>query len=157
MTRAATELPIILVNALASLINRSIPKTIAIDSTGIWPTTGRVAAKIMNPLPVTPAAPLDVNVNTNNKKSCSLIPSGSPRACAKTMEAHDSQLAVPSKLHEQPVRITKRTKGLLHPARSNFPMIEGRTDTDAEVPKTISRSSLIYPQNFQKLILFLQS
>ena len=56
----ATPLPIKFVIALASLINLSTPNNSASPSTGITFTTAKVEARVIKPLPVTPAAPLDV-------------------------------------------------------------------------------------------------
>jgi len=38
--------------------------------TGILPVVASVAAKVMKPLPVTPAAPLEVSNRTASKPSC---------------------------------------------------------------------------------------
>ena len=58
----ATPLPIKLVIALASLINRSTPSSRAKPSTGITFTAVSVEASTTKPLPVTPAAPFEVTI-----------------------------------------------------------------------------------------------
>ena len=66
-TTVATPLPIKFVIARASDMKRSTPNNNAIPSTGIIGNAANVAAKVINPEPVTPAAPLDVSINTPNK------------------------------------------------------------------------------------------
>ena len=62
MTRVATPLPMILVMARASLMNLSTASRKARPSTGIFWMAVRVEARTMKPLPVTPAAPLEVTM-----------------------------------------------------------------------------------------------
>jgi hypothetical protein len=69
-TTVATPLPIRLVSARASLMKRSMPRISASPATGTWPTADSVAASTMKPLPVTPAAPLEVSSNTASKVIC---------------------------------------------------------------------------------------
>src|SRR5262249_44703 len=69
-TTVATPLPIRLVRARASDMNRSTPRMSAMLATGIWPTEERVAASTMKPEPVTPAAPFEVNSRTPMMPSC---------------------------------------------------------------------------------------
>src|SRR5665213_1678313 len=61
-TRVATPLPITLVRARHSLMNRSTPKMSAMAATGIVPTAPRVSARVMKPAPATPLAPLEVSM-----------------------------------------------------------------------------------------------
>ena len=60
ITKVATPLPMRLVMARASLINLSTPRRKARPSTGMRWRAVRVEASTMKPLPVTPAAPLEV-------------------------------------------------------------------------------------------------
>ncbi len=46
----------------------------------------RVAASVINPAPVTPAAPLELTIATNNNASCSLIDKSTLQACAIIMQ-----------------------------------------------------------------------
>ena len=69
-TIVAQALPMILVNARHSDIKRSIPKMSAIPSTGKLGTTDNVAASVIKPAPVTPAAPFELNMATNNRVIC---------------------------------------------------------------------------------------
>ena len=64
ITTVATPLPIRLVMARASDMNRSMPRISATPATGIWPTVASVAASVTKPLPTTPAAPFDVSSST---------------------------------------------------------------------------------------------
>lgn len=66
-TTVATPLPIKFVTARASDMKRSTPINNAIPSTGIIGNAAKVAAKVMNPEPVTPAAPLDVIIKIPSK------------------------------------------------------------------------------------------
>ena len=61
MTTVATALPIRLVMARASDMNRSTPTSSASPATGIAGIAVSVAASVMNPPPVTAAAPFDVS------------------------------------------------------------------------------------------------
>jgi hypothetical protein len=56
-TRVATVLPIRLVMARASDMNRSMPRSSASPATGMVPVLDSVAANVMKPPPVTAAAP----------------------------------------------------------------------------------------------------
>jgi len=58
-----------LVRARASDMKRSMPRMSTGPATGTWATAERVAAKTMKPLPVMPAAPLEVNSNTPSRVS----------------------------------------------------------------------------------------
>ena len=69
-TSVATLLPIKLVSARASDIKRSMPRINARPATGTVPTAESVAAKTMKPLPVTPAAPLEVSNKIANSVIC---------------------------------------------------------------------------------------
>lgn len=62
ITTVATPLPIKLVMALHSLINRSMPINSESDSMGIDGTVAKVAASVMNPAPVTPLEPLKISL-----------------------------------------------------------------------------------------------
>ena len=70
MTRVATVLPMKLVMARASDMKRSTPRIRAMPATGTVPVADSVAARVMNPLPVTPAAPLEVSSSTASRLSC---------------------------------------------------------------------------------------
>ncbi|ADH08073.1 hypothetical protein BMB171_C3263 [Bacillus thuringiensis BMB171] len=50
--------------------------------------------------------------------------------------------------------MTKPTTGFEHPNPSIFVIIRGSTDSDDDVPRTISNSSLIYAKYFHKLNLY---
>ena len=86
-TSVATVLPMKFVIARASDINRSTPKISAMPATGIFPIAPSVAANVMNPLPVTPAAPFEVRSNTPSNTSCSPSVSGVSVACATNSAA----------------------------------------------------------------------
>ena len=86
-TNVATALPMKLVSARASDMNRSMPRMSASPATGTCPTADSVAASTMNPLPVTPAAPLEVNSNTASNVSWWVRSSGVFVACAMKMAA----------------------------------------------------------------------
>ena len=58
---------------------------------------------------------------------------------------------VPSRLNEYPVGMVSPTTDLAAPAFSSLAMIRGSTDSDDEVPSTISSSSLISRMNFKML------
>ncbi|MNY62347.1 hypothetical protein D3C86_1991460 [compost metagenome] len=45
-------------------MKRSTPSNKTMPATGIVPSDDKVAAKMMKPEPVTPAEPLEVNINT---------------------------------------------------------------------------------------------
>ena len=83
----ATALPIKLVMARPSLINLSMPNIKAIAATGICPTAGKVAASTIKPLPVTPAAPLEVSNKTRSRVICCDISILVLVACAKNTAA----------------------------------------------------------------------
>src|SRR5450830_219423 len=55
---------------------------VAHPATGTWPTADKVAASTMKPLPVTPAAPLEVSISTASKVSCCTRVMGVSVACA---------------------------------------------------------------------------
>ena len=67
-TTVATPLPIRLVSARASDMKRSMPRISASPATGTAPTADSVAASTMKPLPVTPAAPLEVSSSTRQQR-----------------------------------------------------------------------------------------
>ncbi|MNR42351.1 hypothetical protein D3C85_1608580 [compost metagenome] len=54
----------VLVIARASDMKRSTPNSKTMPATGIVPNDDKVAARMMKPEPVTPAEPLEVNINT---------------------------------------------------------------------------------------------
>jgi len=58
-----------LVRARASDMKQSMPRMSTRPATGTWATAERVAAKTMKPLPVMPAAPLEVSSNTPSRVS----------------------------------------------------------------------------------------
>src|SRR5262249_39236382 len=86
-TTVATPLPMRLVSARASDMKRSTPRISAMLATGIWPTEASVAASTMKPLPVTPAAPFEVNSSTAMIPSCCHSVSSVFVACARKMAA----------------------------------------------------------------------
>ncbi|MNR40470.1 hypothetical protein D3C85_1587610 [compost metagenome] len=45
-------------------MNRSTPSSNTMPATGMVPRDDKVAARMMNPEPVTPAEPLEVNIST---------------------------------------------------------------------------------------------
>ena len=63
-------LPTRLVKARASDMKRSMPRISASPATGTLPTADNVAANTMKPLPVTPAAPLEVSISTASSVTC---------------------------------------------------------------------------------------
>lgn len=81
-TMVAHALPIKLVNARHSDIKRSIPKISAIPATGTAGTTYKVAASVIKPAPVTPAAPLELTIATKSNATCSPIDKSTLHACA---------------------------------------------------------------------------
>ncbi|MOA55553.1 hypothetical protein D3C78_1793660 [compost metagenome] len=50
--------------ARASDMNRSTPSSSTMPDTGMLPREASVAARMMKPEPLTPAEPLEVNINT---------------------------------------------------------------------------------------------
>src|SRR3546814_9489577 len=52
-----------------SLMKRSMPRISARPATGTEGTTDSVAARVMKPAPVTPAAPLELTIATSSKRS----------------------------------------------------------------------------------------
>ena len=68
-TMVATPLPTKLVSERASDMKRSMPRISARPATGIVGMTASVAASVMKPEPVTPAAPLDVSIATPSRVS----------------------------------------------------------------------------------------
>ncbi|MCY1441919.1 hypothetical protein D9M71_582590 [compost metagenome] len=64
MAMVPTPLPMVLVIARASDMKRSTPSRSTMPATGMVPKEDKVAARMMNPEPVTPAEPLEVNINT---------------------------------------------------------------------------------------------
>ena len=69
-TTVATPLPIRLVSARASDMNRSTPRISAMLATGTVPSEASVAASTMKPEPVTPAAPFEVSSRMAIRPSC---------------------------------------------------------------------------------------
>ena len=63
-TMVATPLPQMLVRARHSLMNLSMPRTMAMPGTRAGFTTARVAARVTKPAPDTPEAPLEVSIAT---------------------------------------------------------------------------------------------
>ncbi len=84
---AATPLPMKLVSERASDMKRSMPRISARPATGIDGTTARVAARVMNPAPVTPEAPFDVSIATPRIVSSCLRVRSMFSACATNSEA----------------------------------------------------------------------
>ena len=60
----ATPLPMMFVTARHSLMNLSMPSTMAMPGTSAGLTTANVAARVTKPAPVTPLAPFDVSMAT---------------------------------------------------------------------------------------------
>ena len=58
-----------LVTARHSDMNRSMPRINAMPATGTDGTTASVAASVMNPAPVTPAAPFELIMATSSNSS----------------------------------------------------------------------------------------
>ena len=73
--------------ARASDMKRSTPKMMTMLATGTLPVVASVAANVMNPAPVTPAAPLEVSSSTPRMPSCSPSVSTVPVACARKRTA----------------------------------------------------------------------
>ena len=86
-TTVATALPIRLVSARASDMKRSTPRISAMPATGMVPTEASVAASMMKPLPVTPAAPFDVSSSTPRMPSCCASDRSVLVACAMNSAA----------------------------------------------------------------------
>ena len=86
-TIVATPLPIRLVSARASDMNRSTPRIRAMLATGTVPSEARVAASTMKPEPVTPAAPFEVSSRMRTRPSCWLSVSSVLVACARNTAA----------------------------------------------------------------------
>jgi len=81
-TNIYMTLPTKLVNARHSDMKRSIPRINAIPATGIAGTTESVAAKVIKPAPVIPAAPLELNIATKRIVICCVKVSSILHACA---------------------------------------------------------------------------
>ena len=73
--------------ARASDMKRSTPRISAMPATGTWPVEANVAAKVIKPLPVTPAAPFEVMSSTASRPICWLSDSGVSVACAMNIAA----------------------------------------------------------------------
>ncbi len=69
-------------------IKRSIPKISAIPATGTAGTTDKVAASVIKPAPVTPAAPLELTIATKSNATCSPIDKSTLHACAINKSRH---------------------------------------------------------------------
>lgn len=82
-----TALPMVLVMARASDMNRSMPSSSTIPATGILPSEASVAASVMNPDPVTPADPFDVSSSTPSTANWSVSVNGVLVACATKIAA----------------------------------------------------------------------
>ena len=76
-----------LVSARHSLMKRSMPRISAIPASGIEGTIDSVAASVMKPAPVTPAAPLELIIATSSSEICSPSESSTPVACAMNSAA----------------------------------------------------------------------
>ena len=68
-------------------MNRSMPRISAMPATGTEGTTASVAASVMKPAPVTPAAPFELIIATSNSSSCSPRLSSTPVAWAMNSAA----------------------------------------------------------------------
>ncbi len=75
-TMQATALPMKFVSARHSDMNRSMPRMSAMPTTGTEGTTASVAASVMKPEPVTPAAPFEESIATRRSSACSPSDSG---------------------------------------------------------------------------------
>src|SRR5947209_6530726 len=87
-TIAATPLPQMLVSARHSLMNLSMPSTIAMPGTSSGRTAASVPASVMKPAPVIPEAPLEVSMATMRIVICSPKLSDTPSACAMNSVAN---------------------------------------------------------------------
>ena len=87
ITIVATALPIRLVIARASDMKRSTPSSSARPASGMLGNADSVAASVMNPLPVTAAAPFDVSSRMPSSDSCWLNDRCTPLACATNSAA----------------------------------------------------------------------
>ena len=139
--------------ARASDINLSTPNKMAMLSIGITFKAVSVEARTINPLPVTPAAPLDVTINTPIIVSCWPMLRLILKTCERKITAMERYMDVPSRLNEYPVGITSPTTGLEQPNFSIFNIILGSTDSDEDVPRTITISCLMNFRYFQRLNL----
>src|SRR5580698_8811431 len=73
-TMVATPLPTRLVNARISDMKRSTPSSRVRPATGTVPMAERVAARVMNPPPVTAAAPFELSIRMpKSAASCSTV------------------------------------------------------------------------------------
>ena len=82
MTIVATALPMRFVIERASDMNRSTPSSSARPAIGMFGNAESVAASVMNPLPVTAAAPLEVRRRMPRTESCWPNERWTPLACA---------------------------------------------------------------------------
>jgi hypothetical protein len=87
MATVPTALPIVLVMARASDMKRSTPRSSTMPATGILPIDASVAASVMKPEPVTPAAPFEVSSRTPSSRSWSPIDRSTPVAWAMNTAA----------------------------------------------------------------------
>ncbi|MNP36785.1 hypothetical protein D3C76_1301980 [compost metagenome] len=69
-------MPMVLVIARASDMKRSTPSKSTMPATGMVPREDKVAARMINPDPVTPADPLEVNIKTASTINWSVRVSG---------------------------------------------------------------------------------
>ena len=86
-TTAASPFPIRFVIARASDMKRSIPMSSASPAMGKAGNAASVAASVTNPLPVTPAAPLEVSNSKAIRPNCCPIDMGVLVAWAMKMAA----------------------------------------------------------------------
>ncbi|MNI30312.1 hypothetical protein D3C73_841540 [compost metagenome] len=68
-------------------MKRSTPKISVIPAMGTEGTTDKVAARVMKPAPVTPAAPLELSIATASSKIWSPSDRGMSHACAMNSAA----------------------------------------------------------------------
>ena len=69
-------------------MNLSIENTMAMPGTSRGSTTDKVAARVMNPAPVTPLDPLEVSIATRRIVSCCPSVSSTPIAWAMNSVAN---------------------------------------------------------------------
>ncbi|MNV86907.1 hypothetical protein D3C71_1809770 [compost metagenome] len=68
-------------------MKRSMPRMSAMPATGTDGTTESVAANVMKPAPVMPAAPLEESMATSSRRICSPKERWMPVACAMNRAA----------------------------------------------------------------------
>src|SRR5690606_29114049 len=97
--------------------------------------------------------PFEVTISTPIIVICCISERFTPKACVRKITAIERYIEVPSRLKEYPVGMTRPITDREQPKRSIFCIIKGSTDSEDEVPSTITISSRINFKYFHRLKL----